>query len=116
MSKIEDGISKININIELEWKFIKETTLESANSVLKQKNKGNKWFDDKCRDALESKNIARQKMLQIYSRSNREDYESKHRMANYTTRRKQVFKLTVQAHTYHPKNGFPMEIQRMPQH
>jgi len=67
-----------------EWKNIKSTILESAEEIIKTREKhiGNEWWDEECKEAISKKNIARKKCLQKRTRANQEQYTQARKEAN----------------------------------
>jgi len=59
-----------------EWKNIKSTILESAEEIIKTREKHicNEWWDEECKEAISKKNTARNKCLQTRTRTNQEQY------------------------------------------
>lgn len=51
---------------ELDWSIFKKTILEVAHNTLGEpKNRENKWFNSNYRKAVEKRNVARQRGLQL---------------------------------------------------
>jgi hypothetical protein len=69
---------------------IKESVLDSTNEVIEtQKDKTyNKWWDEKCRIAIDKKNEARMKCMNRRTRANQEDYIQNRKVTNDICKRK----------------------------
>ena len=70
--------------INKEWEGVKNAIIEAANNIIKKQDKQNRneWWDEECRRAIQEKNIARKKYMQINTRANQEYYNSKRLEAN----------------------------------
>jgi len=58
--------------------------------VIQYENKKlrNEWWDDKCRKAMEEKNLARMKRINRRTRINQNDYMQKRKIVNGICKRK----------------------------
>ena len=67
-----------------EWKNIKSIILESAEEIIKarEKHTRNKWWDEEGKEAISKKNIARKKCLQKRTTANQEQYTQARKEAN----------------------------------
>jgi len=67
-----------------EWKNIKNTILESAEEIIKTREKHirNEWWDEERKEAISKKNIARKKCLQKRTRAKQEQYTQAKKEAN----------------------------------
>jgi hypothetical protein len=52
-------------DVNTEWHQIKDSVLNAARKVIQTENKKpqNEWWDEKCRKAIEEKNLARMKCI-----------------------------------------------------
>jgi hypothetical protein len=76
--------------VNTEWQQIKDLVLNTAIEVIQNENKKpqNEWWDDKCRKAMEEKNLARMKCINRRTRISQNDYMQKRRIANCVCKRK----------------------------
>jgi len=67
-----------------EWENIKSTILESAEEIIKTREKliRNEWWDEEYKEAIPKKNIVRKKCLQKRTRANQEQYTQARKEAN----------------------------------
>ncbi|XP_046688330.1 uncharacterized protein LOC124374077 [Homalodisca vitripennis] len=79
-----------DLSIEEHWNYLREAMKGTAELVLgKRKFERNEdWFDEECRNALDTKNQARKKLLQVGTRANVENYRRERTLANRLMRRK----------------------------
>ena len=88
--KIIDGMACEQQNVDDAWNQIR-CNVESAAAETVGKRTGNKrnnWFDDECQLALDSKNAARLKNLNRFTRAGQEEYRSKRSFERKLFRRK----------------------------
>jgi hypothetical protein len=81
----EKLLQKIEQNeVNHEWENIKSTILESAEEIIKtrEKHARNEWWDEECKEAISKKNIARKKCLQKRTTANQEQYTQARKEAN----------------------------------
>ena len=66
------------------WANIRNKITEAANEVIQKQDRKtrNMWWDDECCQAIQEKNMARQKVLQHNTRANQGDYSEKRKIAN----------------------------------
>jgi hypothetical protein len=87
-------------DVQIEWNKIKNVIVEAEKESLGEKTgkRSKKWFDKKCRTAIQEKNNIRKIMLQRMTRSNKKTYRQ-HRRANKLCRERKREMLKRQIET-----------------
>jgi hypothetical protein len=76
-------------SIEEEWKRIEEVVKKTAEEKLGEKRLvRNEWFDQECREVIDEKNKAREKIIKRETRGNCEKYKQLRLKANRICKRK----------------------------
>lgn len=64
----------------MDWSILKKTILEAAHSALGEpKKRENKWFNSNCRKAVDKRNEACQRDLQLKTLLSEKNYEAERR-------------------------------------
>jgi hypothetical protein len=87
---LENNKRREHIDIEYEWKTIKEAISNAAQSVLGKTVRQEKkpWYDEECRRAVQRRNEVRLKMINRSTRANTEEYKLARSEARSVCRRK----------------------------
>lgn len=76
--KVVDHLTVTHNSSDLkdEWKNIKCAIINATSQIIgkKQYKRNEDWFDQKCNDAINAKNEARQKMLQCHTIGTQKEY------------------------------------------
>ena len=81
---------RLPMQVDEHWQKCAEIINNAATTHLKHgaNRSKNKWYDDECEAVCSVKNQARRKMLQSYTRSNKEEYRQRRKEAYKLIRRK----------------------------
>uniref|UniRef100_A0A8D9AN49 Craniofacial development protein 2 n=1 Tax=Cacopsylla melanoneura TaxID=428564 RepID=A0A8D9AN49_9HEMI len=75
-STINTSQNSDHVDVDKMWEAAKSIIMNAANEQIGQKEwqRNQEWFDEECKQILETKNTARKKMLNRDTRHNREQY------------------------------------------
>ncbi|KAG8228816.1 hypothetical protein J437_LFUL008312 [Ladona fulva] len=77
-------------SVEGKWNIIKNVLQETADEVfgVKDREKGQGWFDEECREIIKKRNEARRKVIERRTRTNVEQFRQKRKEADKLCGRK----------------------------
>ena len=78
-------------NVEQDWQNIKTAILEAAKETIQTQPRiiYNEWWDEKCKEAIKEKNIARKKCLQRRTRATQEEHKKEKTYGNQDLQKKE---------------------------
>ena len=78
-------------NVEQDWQNIKTAILDAAQETIQTQPRiiYNEWWDEKCKEAIKEKNIARKKCLQRRTRATQEEHKKEKTYGNQDLQKKE---------------------------
>jgi hypothetical protein len=111
--KLKSRISSAIEELEDKWNMVKNSIIETAESVVQftQKPKRNKWFNERCRKGIHERNNARNKAIQLPTPENIREFEIKRKEVTKLIRKekKNVRKSKIkeiERYKYNPREFF----------
>lgn len=88
--RIEVAARDNDIELEESWISVKSAIKQAAEKTIgyRRQEQREAWFDDECKEAIEARNMARQRMLERETRKNAAEFSRARTVASHICRRK----------------------------